>query len=75
MTKQNMAAKQKNKETTEASDKRKPARKKKVTGVKLKITGGVAWLGWAHRVGQEVVVEDKKQAQEAVDAGRAEYIK
>lgn len=74
--KQTAAAKQNNKETAEAGDSRVPAKRSraKSKGVKLRITGGVAWLGWPYRVGQEVIVEDEKQAQEAVDAGRAEKV-
>lgn len=70
--KETATAKHSKKETAEAHDTRKPA--KKPEGVLLKITGGVAYLGWPYRKGQTVVVTDEKQAEEAVSAGRAEYV-
>lgn len=73
--KKTATAKHPKKETAEANDSRKPAKAKKAaSGIKLKITGGVAWLGWPYRVGQVVEVNDKKQAEEAVNAGRARYV-
>lgn len=69
--KETAAANHSNKETAEANDNRKAV---KPVGVKLQITGGVAYLGWPYRIGQIVQVADKKQADEAVNAGRAKIV-
>jgi len=41
--------------------------------VKVKITGGVAYLGLPHNIGQVATVT-KKQAKELIKAGRAEKV-
>lgn len=71
--KEKATAKQPKKETAEANDKR-TAVKPKTDTIKLEITGGVAWLGWSARIGQVIEVKDKKQAEEAINAGRAKYV-
>ncbi|MAM27432.1 MAG: hypothetical protein CMC13_00260 [Flavobacteriaceae bacterium] len=72
--KKTATAKQPKKETTEANDKRKAAKKSKAKTVKVEITGGVAWLGLPHNVGQVAELEEK-QGEEVVNANRGKYVK
>ena len=84
-TKKNTATKkQSSKETTEANDARKPAQAAKNTASKklkngdtIKITAGVAWLGYGFNVGQDIKIGgnlDANQGQELIDKGYAKKV-
>lgn len=77
--KENTSAKQPKKETAEANDPKKAAKQKKPSKSikKVRIIGGVAYLGLPFNFGQEVEVGkslSESQAQELIDIKRAEDI-
>ena len=72
MKREKAIAKQPNKETATATDKRKAARASK--GIKIEITAPVAGnFGLSHNIA-DIVTKDKKQAEELVNAGCAKYV-
>jgi hypothetical protein len=78
--KENTSAKHTKKETAEANDPKTVANQSKPSkkGItKVKITGGVAWLGLPYNFGQEVEIGEhlsESQAQELIDNKRAKDI-
>ena len=70
--KKTATAKQPKKETAVEGAKRKKPAVKKGTRM-VEITGGVAWLGLPHNIGQTIPL-DEKQAEEVVKANRGKYV-